>query len=124
MTPANRDTPLPTPTLSDAAKAALMSVMESGEQVEQIALAVGCSLVLTDRRLLLVRDGAAHRPRSGIGSWPTDDRLRVHLEVSLHGTPGLSITRDRQSASVFLIAARIQEVRSLVAAVRRRIETT
>lgn len=81
MTSAIRDGPLPTPDLTEASAAALLDVLEPGEGVEQIALAVGCCLVLTERRLLLVREGADHRPKTGIGSWPTDERLRLHLEA-------------------------------------------
>jgi hypothetical protein len=52
------------PSLSEAATIALLPVLEPGEQVEQIARAVGCSLVLTDRRLLPRPHGptAAARP--------------------------------------------------------------
>jgi hypothetical protein len=124
MSHANHDAPPPMDPLSAATAAALMPVLERGEHVERTALAVGCSLILTDRRLLLIRDGAVFRPRSGIRSWPIDGRLRVQLESGIHDPTMLSITRDGKSANVFLIATRTGEVRRLIASLRQRIRTT
>jgi hypothetical protein len=108
--------------MSDATAAALLSVLEPSEGVEQIVLAVGCCLVLTERRLLLVREGAHHRPKTGVGSWPTDGRLRLHLEAGPNDSARLSIVREGRSASVFLRTTRIRQARSLAAAVRQRVE--
>jgi hypothetical protein len=124
MTYANQDGRPPNAKLSDATASALLSVLESGEGVERIVPAVGCTIVLTKRRLLLVRERAQHRPRTGIRSWPIDQQLRLELDVGLGETTRLSISREGQAASVFLRTMRIREVRSLVAAVRRQTGAT
>lgn len=121
MTHANQDGRPPTSKLSDATAAALLSALESGEGVERIVPAIGCSIVLTERRLLLVREGAQHRPVTGVRSWPIDQQLRLGLDVGLRDTTRLSIARAGHVASVFLRTTRIREARALVAAAHRRI---
>jgi hypothetical protein len=88
--------------------------------MDLIATAVGCSLVLTDRRLLLVRDGAHFRPKSGVQAWPVDPKLTVRLEAARRGTSRLRIERADASASVFITEPQIESLSSLVAEVRRR----
>jgi hypothetical protein len=119
MTHANRDA-LPTPNMSDATAAALLSVLEPGEGVEQIVLAVGCCLVLTERRCCWSAKVPTIGPKTGVGSWPTDGRLRLHLEAGPNDSARLSITREGRSASVFLRTTRSEQARSLVATVRQR----
>ena len=62
--------------LSEDVRAAVSSALGPSEHVALVAPAVGCTLVLTDSRLLLVREGASYRPRSGIRSWVLDRTLK------------------------------------------------
>ena len=86
-----------------------------------VAPAVGCTLVLTDRQLLLVRDGVSYRPRSGVQSWAVDRSLSVRLGPVRQTTGQLAIEYGGRTASVFLTHAEIPAVDALVAEVRRRI---
>jgi hypothetical protein len=105
--------------LSDAARAALVQHLEPGERVERILTAVGCTLIMTQRRLVLVRDGATFRRRTGVQSWPLDDRLDLQLTPVRRGTGRLLIQRAGKSTSVFLPENHMDEARMLIARGRR-----
>ncbi len=68
-------------------------VLDDGELVESSAKAVGCTLVLTDRRLLVVRERASQRPRFGIVGWPLDQELVIRLTPAYHATRQLVLSR-------------------------------
>lgn len=107
--------------LSEDARAALDPVLASGERVALVAPAVGCTLVLTDRQLLLVRQGVAYRPRSGVRSWVVDRSLSLRL-APLRKTSGqLAIECSRRTTSVFYTLDEKLAIDQLVAEVRRRI---
>ena len=91
--------------------------------MEHAVDAVGCTLVLTDRRLLVVRDGASFRPRSGVRSWPLDRGLTLRLGQVRRDTSRLVIDHAGRSASVFLTAAQIDDAEDLIATIRKRIFT-
>mgnify|MGYP001793302657 CR=1 FL=1 len=74
---------------------------------------VAARLVLTDRRLLLVREGFAFRPRSGIRSWPLDPVLTLRLEpgrlVIEHGNPTVGVFHtETQAAAVSTPVAKVR----------------
>ena len=106
--------------LPDAIRAALDPVLESSERVERVVPAVGSSLVLTDRRLLVVREGASYRPRSGVRSWLLDRALTLRLAPARRETARLEIERSGRSASVFLAGEHVEEARTLIAEIRSR----
>jgi hypothetical protein len=102
---------------TEAVRTALAAVLGPAERVDRVVPAVGCALVLTDLRLILVRAGAAYRPRTGIRDWPLDREIRIRM------TPGqdrLIIERGNVSASVFLIRQHVDATIDLVMEVRRR----
>jgi hypothetical protein len=103
---------------SEAVRTALAAVLGPAERVDRIVPAVGCALVLTDRRLILVREGAAYRPRTGVRDWPLDRELRIRM------APGhrdrLMIEREGRTASVFLSRQQVEESIDLVIEVRKR----
>lgn len=105
--------------LSVAARTALDQSLEAGERIGRTLSAVGCALVLTDRRLVLVRDGAAFRRRTGVQSGPLDERLTLHLAPVRRGSGRLLIEHAGASTSVFLPAAQMNGARKLVAQGRR-----
>ena len=49
---------------------ALREVLEEGEAVVAALPSIGSALVLTDRRLIIIRDGRSFRPRTGVRDWP------------------------------------------------------
>ena len=96
---------------------ALAKTLDPGERV---ARAVGCTLVLTDQRLLLVRDGANYRPTSGVRAWPLDGDLVLRLGRAHRETMRVTIAHATDTASVFLSGEQLVDARSLIDEVRRR----
>lgn len=106
---------------SDATRSALQPILDPTEQVTHVAAAVGCTLVLTDTRLHLVRDGVNYRPRTGIQSWVLDRSLTIRMTPVRQRTGRLIVARLGHNASVFLTAAHASDVEALLAELRRRI---
>jgi hypothetical protein len=104
----------PSDPLSVAARAALDALLEPGERIDREASAVGAHLLLTNRRLVVVRDGFEFRPKSGIRSWPLDGDLDLRLEQGR-----VLIEQDGPVVGVFHTEAQAASVRSLVAKARR-----
>ena len=90
--------------IPEATTAALRAVLEPDEQVTHAVAVVGCSLVLTDRHLMIVREGAGHRPRSGVQQWRLDRALAIHTTPVIHGTGRIVIVHRAKTASVFVSA--------------------
>jgi hypothetical protein len=107
--------------LSDDARAAVLGVLGPSEEVALVAPAVGCTLVLTDRQLLLVREGASYRPRSGIRSWVVDRTLTLRPGRPRRTSGQLAIECCRRTTSVFYRIEHKLAIDQLVAEVRRRI---
>ena len=51
---------------TEAVRNAIAAFLGPAERVDRVVPAVGCALVLTNQRLLVVREGAAFRPKSGV----------------------------------------------------------
>jgi len=94
-----------TTAIPEATSLALQAVLESGERVTHVVAVVGCSLVLTDQHLLIVREGADHRPRSGVQRWRLDRTLTIYATPIVHGTGRIVIARLGKASSVFVSAA-------------------
>ena len=93
------------------------------ERIERVAVAVGCTLVLTDRRLILVRDGAAFRPKTGVQSWPVDRGLTLQFARGRKDTRRLLIVHDERSVSVFLPTTQRASMDAMIAEIRKRTYT-
>jgi hypothetical protein len=107
--------------LSDDAQAALKPMLAPSEEVALVAPAVGCTLVLTDRQLLLVRDGVSYRPRSGVRAWVLDRTLTLRPGRPSRSAGQLAIECCRRTTSVFYSLDHKLAIDQLVAEVRRRI---
>jgi hypothetical protein len=106
--------------LSEADRTALASVLDQGERVELAAAAVGCALVLTDRRLLLIREGASYRPKTGVHAWPLDRGLVIRFAAGRRNAGRLIIDYGGQTTSLFLAVGHTADARALVAETRMR----
>jgi hypothetical protein len=102
---------------------ALEAVLEPGEQVARTVAGVGAGLVLTDRRLHLIRGGGIQRPKSGIRSWPLDADLKLQLGPSGRDAKWLTIASKGPSVTVFLVGSNQSDLDALVADVRSRSRT-
>jgi hypothetical protein len=106
--------------LPDSVQSLVIPVLRPSERIVWSAAAVGCTLVLTDRRLLLVRDGTQYRPRTGIQAWALDRSLTIRLTASRERVR-LMIEYSGQAVSVFVAAVHATAVNRLVAEARQRI---
>ena len=102
MSQHENDQDSPVQAIPKATNQALQAALDPGERVAQIIAVVGCSLVLTDRHLLLIREGSGHRPRSGVQGWPLDRTVALHTTPVLRGTGRIVIERGGKMTSVFV----------------------
>jgi len=114
----------PAPELGDlpgATAEALRDAIEPGEAITHIVPAIGCTIALTERRLIIVRDGAAFRPKTGVRRWNLDEDLTVRTGFLRHGTGSIAVHWDRNATSVFVQAEHWDEALKLSAAARHRL---
>ena len=99
----------------------LRASLERPERIERVAAAVGCVLVLTDRRFVIVRDGAHIRPATGLRSWPRDHRLDVKVVGTGEGASRVEISgTGADMRSVFVRKAQVNAVAALIRDLRAR----
>jgi hypothetical protein len=104
--------------LPQSALVALESVLETDERVDLVAPAVGSELVLTDRRLIVLRHGAQWRPTSGIRSFALDRGLQVRIAPT---SKQVIIQLAGVMITVFIRHEQVTQAQALLAEVRRRI---
>jgi hypothetical protein len=107
---------LPPPTA-----AALRDALDADEEITHAVPAIGCTIALTERRLIILRDGAAFRPKTGVRKWNLDDDLTVRTGFLRHGTGSIVVHWDRNATSVFVHADHWNEALKLSAAARQRL---
>jgi hypothetical protein len=99
----------------------LRAALDPEESVTHIVSAIGCVLVLTNRRLLVIREGLAFRPRTGVRDWLVGPDLAVRAGLVRQGTGSLVIRSERDVTSVFVRADDWDDALDLVGAVRGRV---
>jgi hypothetical protein len=109
--------------ITEDTRIALEPVLEPREQVSAVLAAIGCKLVVTDRHLVLVRDGRSFRPRSGVQVWPLDATLSVRATPTGSQPGRVLITTAGHTTSIFVAADQHHAADMLVAEVRRRIHS-
>ena len=110
--------------LPEATRVAIGPFLATGERVTHVVTAVGCSLILTDRQLVLVREGLNYRPRSGVQTWRLDSALAVRSTPVRHGSGRIVIDRKGRSTSVFVSADQWSEAETLLGMIHTRIRTS
>ena len=112
--------------LTGPAGGALRAALAPTERLTHAARGVGCTIALTTMRLLVIRDGAAFRPKTGIRGWAIDDSLDVRPWLVRPGSGSLVIRTGRDVTSVFVPneewAAAVQLVGALRGRIRRGAE--
>jgi hypothetical protein len=106
--------------LSESTQQAVNEHLGMAECVERSVAGIGCTIALTERYLILIRDGAAFRRRTGVRSWPLNADLAVRLTPVRHGAQRLLINGCAAPTSVFLAGVHVNEARKLAAEVQRR----
>jgi len=104
--------------LSEPARVVLAGALEAEEKVDILAPAVGSVLLLTDRRLIVLRDGAEFRPRTGIQSFPLDSDLEVRIAPTIKQ---VTVASSGRAISLFIRREQLTDVEGLIAELRRRI---
>jgi len=105
------------PVLSEASREAVEAVLEPAESVDFVAPAVGSSLVLTERRLIVVRDGANFRPKSGVRSFKLESGLAIRVGPRRRH---LIVESAGHAITLFLRSDQLAQAEAFVAEVRRR----
>jgi hypothetical protein len=116
----NRATSAPD-TQPDTAGSRLRAALDDGEDIIHLVPAIGCVVALTPTRLLVVREGSAFRPKTGVRAWALGEGLSVRAGLVRHGTGSLVIKWDRAATSVFIRADEWDHALALVGAVRARV---
>jgi hypothetical protein len=109
--------------LPSAVAGQLRAALEANERVSHVVPAIGCVVALTDRRLIVIREGSAFRPKTGIREWALADGPIVRAGLVRQGTGSLAIQWDRDVTSVFVRAANWDDALALVGALRGRVRT-
>ena len=107
--------------LPEELRAPLRGVLEEDDSILEIVAGVGATLILTDERLVMIRDGAAFRPRSGVRTWDLIDGPTIRPGTLQHGTGRLLIEGHGRPASVFVTEANWPTARLLMEGIHRRV---
>jgi hypothetical protein len=107
--------------LNEDVGTALAGVLEPRERILLVAPAVGSTLVLTHRRLLVVRDGAKFRPKTGVRTFGLAAGLAVRVGPARRR---VIIESDGRAITVFIRPEHLEQAEALVAELRRRILKT
>jgi hypothetical protein len=99
----------------------LRAALAPTERLTHAVPAVGCTIALTTRRLFVIRDGSAFRPKSGLRDWPLEGSLDVKQGLVRHGAGSLVIRRGRDVTSVFVPTERWDAALQLLGALRSRV---
>jgi len=104
--------------LPATAREAIEAVLDPAEAVDFVAPAVGSWLVLTRRRLMVVRDGASFRPKSGVRPFDLGTGLSIRMGPTRRR---VIIESDTGTITVFVRSEQLAQAEAFLAEVRRRI---
>jgi hypothetical protein len=99
-------------------------LLESGEELVALLTGDAANLLVTDRRVVIVRDGYEFRPRSGVRSWSYDTIIRVSLSRAKRGQATIVIgtgPHPRQAVSMFFAARHEPDAEHVIREIARRL---
>jgi len=99
----------------------LRAALAPTERLTHAVPGIGCTIALTTRRLFVIRDGSAFRPKTGVREWPLETTLDVKPGLVRHGSGSLVIRRGRDVTSVFVSTEEWAAALQLIGALRARI---
>jgi hypothetical protein len=90
------------------------------EGLRVVVRGIGASMFLTDDHLILARDGAERRPRTGLQSFDleTIQHIRIELGSAPSGRIVVWTTGDQEAASMFFDARSLERAQELLDAAR------
>jgi len=80
----------------------LADVFRPGEEILGSVSSLAGSLVLTDRRVLILREGRGYRPQSGIRSWDIEPGIVFTVGAPRGGLGRLMIGTGKTATSFFV----------------------
>src|SRR6476661_6902248 len=98
--------------LSEPARVVLTGALDEDENVDMLAPAVGSMLVLTDRRLIVLRQGAEFRPRTGIQAFALDRDLEVRIAPTIKQ---VTVGSSGRAISIFIRREQLADIEALIA---------
>ena len=99
----------------------LRATLQPTERLTHAVPGIGCTILLTTGRLLVLREGAAFRPKTGVREWAIEETLEVRPGLVRHGSGSLVIRKGRDVTSVFVPTGEWAAALQLVGALRTRI---
>jgi hypothetical protein len=99
--------------------------LQADELVVAQLAGLGASLFVTTHRLVIVRDGAGYRPRSGVRSWPHHSIHDVSLSPPKHGQGRIVVRagpRSEDEISMFFAAQLWPDAARTIGQIRKRLE--
>lgn len=103
---------------------ATASWLDAEETVLATLKGVGASLELTERRIVIVRDGSDFRPRSGVRSWQYASILDVSLSQPRRGQARIVIRTGHNpwdAVSMFFSSTLLADAERVVSEIRNRL---
>ena len=104
--------------LPEAAREALEATLDPTESVEFVAAAVGSSLVLTQHRVMVVRDGASFRPKTGVRVFEFASGFTLRIGPARRR---VIIDSGGKTINLFVRSEQLAQAEAFVAEVRRRL---
>jgi hypothetical protein len=91
-----------TSTLPKDVEISLRGIREPGESVLGALTSLAGTLVLTDRRVFIVREGRGYRPLSGIRSWEISPSVDLRYAAPHGGMGRLVVGNGNEAISFFV----------------------
>jgi hypothetical protein len=116
----------PSPSTTGEIDASLVALVEPDEEIVDHVAGLGAHVVVTSRRVVVVRQGAHFRPRNGIRSWPHGDIGDIFLTLPRHGNGRLFLqerTDRSRTVSVFIDASEWSNAERVVGVIHARART-
>jgi hypothetical protein len=110
------DSPDDEPTRADARGKA------ADDDVVAVLAGDGASLLATRHQLVILRDGSALRPRTGVRSWSYDQILDVSLSQPHHGQARIVIRTGRfpwEAVSMFFSSRHLPDAERMIREIRK-----
>jgi hypothetical protein len=97
--------------------------LEAEETLLGVLRGIGAVMFLTNRRLILARDGNERRPRSGIASHPLESIRQLHLELGSAPSGRIAVWTEsgREAVSMFFDARSLDRAHALIDSARPHI---
>jgi hypothetical protein len=116
------DRPNPRGSRQDAERAFLVRSASPEPLLDQVS-GIGATLLLTETRVIVVRQGAHFRPRTGVRSWPLASLRDIRLVASQRGGGSIVLRTGPypwQAVNVFVGSQDSADAERIVAQIRSR----